>query len=160
MGLLDSVLSAALGDQRNEQVPGAAGFDPQMLMGLVSQLLNQAGGLSGLLEKLQQGGLAEAAASWVGMGANQPVSPDALGSALGPDLMGQLAQALGGQPQQAAGVLADVLPGLIDQLTPQGQVPADNGLGAIGALLGGERGAAQNADVGAIVGALSGLLRR
>ncbi len=156
MGLLDSVLGAALGGQQGGQAPGAGGLDPQMLMGLVSQLLNNAGGLSGLLAKLQQGGLAEVAASWVGTGANQPVSPDALGSALGPDLMGQIAQAFGGNQQQAAGTLADLLPGLIDQLTPQGQLPADNGLGGLGALLGGGQGP----DLGAIAGALGGLLRR
>ena len=156
MGLLDSVLGAALGGQQGGQAPGAGGLDPQMLMGLVSQLLNNAGGLSGLLAKLQQGGLAEVAASWVSTGANQPVSPDALGSALGPDLMGQIAQAFGGNQQQAAGTLADLLPGLIDQLTPQGQLPADNGLGGLGALLGGGQGP----DLGAIAGALGGLLRR
>lgn len=156
MGLLDSVLGAALGGQQGGQAPGAGGLDPQMLMGLVSQLLNNAGGLSGLLAKLQQGGLAEVAASWVGTGANQPVSPDALGSALGPDLMGQIAQAFGGNQQQAAGTLADLLPGLIDQLTPQGQLPADNGLGGLGALLGGGQGP----DLGAIAGALGGFLRR
>jgi len=156
MGLLDSVLGAALGGQQGGQAPGAGGLDPQMLMGLVSQLLNNAGGLSGLMAKLQQGGLAEVAASWVSTGANQPVSPDALGSALGPDLMGQIAQAFGGNQQQAAGTLADLLPGLIDQLTPQGQLPADNGLGGLGALLGGGQGP----DLGAIAGALGGFLRR
>lgn len=159
MGLLDSVLGAALGGQQGGQAPGAGGLDPQLLMGLVNQLLNNAGGLSGLLAKLQQGGLAEVAASWVGTGANQPVSPDALGSALGPDLMGQIAQAFGGNQQQAAGTLADLLPGLIDQLTPQGQLPADNGLGGLGALLGGGQGG-QGPDLGAIAGALGGLLRR
>ena len=159
MGLLDSVLGAALGGQQGGQAPGAGGLDPQMLMGLVNQLLNNAGGLSGLMAKLQQGGLAEVAASWVSTGANQPVSPDALGSALGPDLMGQIAQAFGGNQQQAAGTLADLLPGLIDQLTPQGQLPADNGLGGLGALLGGDQGG-QGPDLGAIAGALGGLLRR
>lgn len=159
MGLLDSVLGAALGGQQGGQATAAGGLDPQMLMGLVSQLLNNAGGLSGLMAKLQQGGLAEVAASWVGTGANQPVSPDALGSALGPDLMGQIAQAFGGNQQQAAGTLADLLPGLVDQLTPQGQLPADNGLGALGALLGGGQGG-QGPDLGDIAGALGGLLRR
>lgn len=159
MGLLDSVIGAALGGQPSGQGQGAGGLDPQMLMGLVAQLLNNAGGLSGLLERLQQGGLADAAASWVGTGANRPVSPDALGSALGPDLMGQLAQAFGGSTQQAAGTLADVLPGLIDRLTPQGQLPADNGMGALGALLGGGQGGG-SPDLGDLAGLLGGLMRR
>jgi len=158
MGLLDSLIGAATGGQQTANAAGggaAGGLDPQMLIGIVGALMNNAGGLSGLLAKLQQGGLAEAAQSWVGTGANQPVSPDALGGALGPDLMGQLAQQMGGNQQQAAGTLADLLPGLIDQLTPKGQLPADNGLGGLGALLGGSGGGA-----GALMGALGGLLKR
>lgn len=162
MGLLDSLIGAATGGQQTANASGAAaggalgGLDPQMLIGIVGVLINNAGGLSGLLAKLQQGGLADAVQSWVGTGANQPVSPDALGGALGPDLMGQLAQYMGGNQQQAAGTLADLLPGLIDQLTPQGQLPADNGLGGLGALLGG--GASGGAAD--LMGALGGLLRR
>jgi uncharacterized protein YidB (DUF937 family) len=154
MGLLDSLIGAATGGQQANNAGGAAagGMDPQMIIGIVGALMNNAGGLSGLLAKLQQGGLADAAQSWVGTGANQPVSPDALGGALGPDLMGQLAQQMGGNQQQAAGTLADLLPGLIDQLTPKGQMPADNGLGA---LLGGGGGGA-----GDLMGALGGLLKR
>jgi len=159
MDLLKSALGAALGGQSGGQAPAAGGLDPQMLMGIVTALMNNAGGLQGILAKLQQGGLAEVAASWVGTGANQPVSPDALGSALGPDLLGQIAQQLGGNTQQAAGTLAQVLPGLIDQLTPKGQLPADNGLGALGALLGGGQGGS-GPDLGALGGMLGGLMKR
>lgn len=159
MDILKSVLGAALGGQQGAQAQGAGGLDPQVLMGIVGMLMNNAGGLSGLLGKLQQGGLGDAAASWVGTGANQPVQPDALGSALGPDLMGMIAGQLGGNQQQAAGTLADLLPGLIDQLTPQGQVPADNGMGALGALLGGgQRGGAGGLDAGDLMGMLGGML--
>ena len=159
MGLLDSVLGAVLGGQQGGQAQGAGGIDPQVLMGIVGALMNNGGGLSGILGKLQQGGLGDAAQSWVGTGANQPVSADALGGALGPDLMGMIAGQLGGNHQQAAGTMADLLPGLIDKLTPQGQVPADNGMGALGALLGG--GGQQGAgglDAGDLVGMLGGML--
>ena len=155
MGLLDSLMGAALGGQQADQVQASGGIDPQVLMGIVAALMNNAGGLSGILAKLQQGGLGDAAQSWVGTGANQPVSPDALGGALGPDLMGMIAKQLGGSEQQAAGTMADILPGLIDQLTPQGQVPADNGLGALGALLGGQ----DNPAPGDLMGMLGGLMQ-
>ncbi|MDZ4292183.1 MAG: YidB family protein, partial [Hydrogenophaga sp.] len=122
-------------------------------------LMNNGGGLSGILAKLQQGGLGDAAQSWVGTGANQPVSPDALGGALGPDLMGMIARQLGGNQQQAAGTLADLLPGLIDQLTPQGRLPTDNGLGGLGALLGGDQGRG-GMDAGDLMGMLGGLMRK
>jgi uncharacterized protein YidB (DUF937 family) len=165
MGLLDSLVgaaaNAAFGGQQGGQAQagGAGGIDPQVLMGIVGALMNNGGGLSGILGKLQQGGLGDAAASWVGTGANQPVSADALGGALGPDLMGMIASQLGGNQQQAAGTMADLLPGLIDKLTPQGQVPADNGMGALGALLGG--GGQQGGgglDAGDLVGMLGGML--
>jgi uncharacterized protein YidB (DUF937 family) len=164
MGLLDSLVgaaaNAAFGGQQGGQAQGggAGGIDPQVLMGIVGALMNNGGGLSGILGKLQQGGLGDAAASWVGTGANQPVSADALGGALGPDLMGMIASQLGGNQQQAAGTMADLLPGLIDKLTPQGQVPADNGMGALGALLGGGGQKGGGLDAGDLVGMLGGML--
>lgn len=160
MGLLDSLLGAALNGQQGNSAPAGSngGIDPQVLMGIVTALMNNAGGLQGILAKLQQGGLGEAAQSWVGTGANQPVPADQLGSALGPDLMGMIARQLGSNPQQAAGTMADLLPGLIDQLTPQGQLPADNGMGALGSLLG--SGGANGLDAGDLMGMLGGLMKR
>jgi len=157
MGLLDELLGSAAGGGQG----GAGGIDLPQVMALVSQLLQQSGGIEGLLAKLQAGGLGEAAQSWVGTGANQPVSPDALGSALGPDLMGALGGLLGGNGQQTSSVLAQVLPGLVDQLTPQGRVPEAGAGGidpmsALGSLMGGP-GTAGGADLGGLLG---GLLRR
>jgi len=160
MGLLEALIGAATSGQQNNSNAGGApsGMDPKILMGIVGALMSSAGGVSGLLAKLQQGGLADAAQSWVGTGANKAVSPDAVGGALGPDLMGMIAKQMGGNSQQAAGTLAGLLPSLIDQLTPQGQVPADNGMGALGGLLGGGGGAGGKA--GDLVGMLGGLLKR
>jgi uncharacterized protein YidB (DUF937 family) len=155
MGLLDSLIGAATGGQQAAPAQGAGGIDPQVLMGIVGALMNNAGGLQGILAKLQQGGLADAAQSWVGTGANQPVSADQMGGALGPDLMGMIAKQMGGSQQQAAGTMADLLPGLIDKLTPQGQVPDDNGLGGLGALLGGGQG---GGGAGDLMGMLGGML--
>ena len=159
MGLMDSLISAATGsltgnNQAQAGGSGAGGLDPQVLMGIVAALMNSSGGLSGILGKLQQSGLGDAAASWVGTGNNQAVSPDALGGALGPDLMGMIAQQMGGSREQAAGTMADLLPGLIDKLTPQGQVPDDNGMGALGSLLGGGQGG----GAGDLMGMLGGMM--
>ncbi|MDP3348969.1 MAG: YidB family protein [Hydrogenophaga sp.] len=162
MGLLDSLIGAAteaaMGAQRSTGAApagGSGGLSPKLLITMVSTLLNNAGGLQGLLAKLQSAGLGDAAQSWVGTGANQPVNPAQLGQALGPDLMGMIAAQLGGNQDQASIALADLLPGLIDQLTPQGQVPADNGLGALGALLGGQ----SNPAPGDLMGLLGGLMQ-
>jgi uncharacterized protein YidB (DUF937 family) len=156
MGLMDSLIGAAtnsLAGGNQAQAGGSGGLDPQVLMGIVGALMNNGGGLSGILAKLQQSGLGDAAASWVGSGANQPVSPDALGGALGSDLMGMIATQMGASQEQAAGTVADLLPGLVDKLTPQGQVPDDDGLGALGGLLGG--GGQGGGD---LMGMLGGLL--
>jgi uncharacterized protein YidB (DUF937 family) len=81
------------------------------------------GGLGGLLDKLQKGGLADAANSWVGPGQNQPVSPGQLGSALGPDIIKTLAQKSGLSEEELTKSLSQVLPGIVDKLTPAGRMP-------------------------------------
>lgn len=148
MGLLDSVLGAAAGSMMggNQQQPQAGGLGG-MLGGLgglgallpviVGMLGNdsQHGGLGGLLEKFNQAGMGDAAKSWVGHGDNAPISGDQLGQVLGGDMMGDIAAKLGLSHGDAAGQLANVLPGLVDKLTPHGQVPA-GGLGNSGDLMG------------------------
>jgi uncharacterized protein YidB (DUF937 family) len=81
------------------------------------------GGLGGLLGKLQNGGLANAANSWVASGQNQPVSPGQLGSALGPDIIKVLAQRSGLSEEEITKQLSQALPGVVDKLTPQGRLP-------------------------------------
>ena len=81
------------------------------------------GGLGGLLNKLQQGGLGDVAKSWVGPGQNQPVSPGQLGSALGPSIIKMLAQKSGIPEEEITKQLSQVLPGLVDKLTPSGRLP-------------------------------------
>jgi uncharacterized protein YidB (DUF937 family) len=81
------------------------------------------GGLGGLLEKLQQSGLGDVAKSWVDTGQNQPVSPSSLGSALGPTLIKTLAEKTGLSEQEVTAQLAQLLPGFVDKLTPQGRLP-------------------------------------
>jgi uncharacterized protein YidB (DUF937 family) len=130
MGLLDAVVGA-MGS-------GGQGGQPD-LMKIVMSLVQQAGGIEGLMAKLQQGGLAEAAASWVSTGPNQAVSPAQLEGALGGDLLGTLAQQFGMGPGDLAGQLSQMLPKAIDTLSPGGQLPQIGGAGGgqdLGALLG------------------------
>ena len=127
MGFLDSVVGA-LG-------AGGQGGQPD-LMKVVMGLVEQSGGLPGLLQKLQQGGLAEQAASWVSTGRNLPVSADQIGGALGGDLLGSLARQAGMGQGDLAGSLAQMLPQLIDRMTPDGQVPAAGAMPDLGGLLG------------------------
>jgi len=81
------------------------------------------GGLGGLLEKLQKGGLGDVANSWVGPGQNKPVAPGQLGPALGNDLIKTLSQRSGIPEDELMKQLSQILPGVVDKLTPQGRVP-------------------------------------
>jgi uncharacterized protein YidB (DUF937 family) len=148
MGLLDAVAGAMGG-------AGGAGGGQADLVQMVMKLVQGQGGLEGLLAKFQQGGLGEIAQSWVSTGPNLPISPDQLGQALGPDLLKQL----GGGGQEMLGPLSQLLPQVVDKLTPNGQVAAGGGAD-LGALLGGLLGGAGGAGAGGpnLGGLLEGFL--
>ena len=99
------------------------------------------GGLAGLLQRFQGAGLGDAVASWLGNGANQPVSPAQVQSALGDGPLRTLAEHAGLDEHEAASHLSELLPQLVDRLTPNGQIPQtgvhDGGVeGALAALSG------------------------
>jgi uncharacterized protein YidB (DUF937 family) len=81
------------------------------------------GGLSGLLQSFQQGGHGEVMNSWIGHGQNQPIAPDQLHQALGPDAVNNLSRLTGLPADQLVSELSRVLPGVVDKLTPQGRMP-------------------------------------
>jgi uncharacterized protein YidB (DUF937 family) len=116
MSLLDQALGALAGGQSG---------DSSALLQTVMQLVNnpQNGGLEGLIQSFQQGGLGEIVNSWVSTGQNLPISAEQIQSVLGDSSLSGLAAQLGVSPEQASGSLADMLPQLIDQLTPNGQMP-------------------------------------
>lgn len=110
---------------------GATSGNPTL--DLIGGLIQKSGGIGGLVSTLQQGGLGGVVASWVGTGANQPVNGQQLGQALAGTAAGQhveaMAQKLGVDPSQVFSQLAQHLPGVVDHLTPNGQVPAGGGSG-------------------------------
>ncbi len=132
-----SFISDLLGGSQNGQAGGAS------MLAVASQLLERAGGVQGLTNMLQQQGLGSAVQSWVGTGANQPVSGEQLGQALQGGGMGSVVQEaaskLGVDPGVLLGGLSQVLPHAVDHLTPDGQVPAAGqgfDLGALTSLAG------------------------
>lgn len=151
MGLLDG----ALGDMAGSLLGGQGGDASQMLGGLLKQfggqgsnngllaaamsLLQQQGGIEALLQKFQGAGLGDIVQSWVGTGANAPVTAGQLERVLGHDAVAAVASQAGVSTQQAAGGLASVLPELVNQLTPNGAVPA-NSSELIGTVMGMLRG--------------------
>jgi uncharacterized protein YidB (DUF937 family) len=131
MGLFDSVLGA-VSSQLQEQVP--SGNLTQVLGNLLANN-GELGGLQGMMEKFNQAGLGNVLNSWIGTGSNLPISGDQLTSALGPDTLGKLATQVGLNGSQLSDQLAQMLPGLVDKLTPNGTAP-EAGLGNTGDLLG------------------------
>ncbi len=90
----------------------------------VGSLLGEGGSqLPALLEKLGAGGLGDTVTSWVGKGSNLPVSADQIKSVLGSEQVAAVAGKLGISEEAAAAKIADVLPGIIDKVTPDGVVP-------------------------------------
>ncbi|OHV88051.1 YidB family protein [Mesorhizobium sp. ORS 3428] len=81
------------------------------------------GGLGGLLDRLRDAGHGNVADSWVGTGQNQPINANDLGSALGPQVIHEIAQRTGMDEQELLQQLSTALPGIVDKLTPNGQIP-------------------------------------
>ena len=119
MGLFDSVAGAVLGKVMGGEQGGMA----QVAM----EMFNQHGGLNGILEKFKSGGLGDVAASWVGTGANLPISAEQISSVLGNGQIAELAAKFGITPDVLSSQIAEHLPSVVDKMTPNGEVPADSG---------------------------------
>jgi uncharacterized protein YidB (DUF937 family) len=119
LALLALLASGALFKGGGAGQPASTGSHPTSNEGAGGVL----GGLGGLLDKFQKGGLGNVANSWVGPGQNQPVAPNQLGSALGPDIIKTIAQRSGLSEEDVTKQLSQVLPGVVDKLTPSGRLP-------------------------------------
>jgi uncharacterized protein YidB (DUF937 family) len=136
MGLFDSVLGSVMGKVQ-EQGGLAAVLGPLLASD------GAHGGLDGLVQKFNQAGMGDVISSWIGKGENLPISADQLKQVLGSDTLSNIASQLGMSPGQASGHLSEMLPGIIDKLTPHGAAPA-GGLGSSGDLMGMLGGLLQN----------------
>jgi uncharacterized protein YidB (DUF937 family) len=118
-GLVNRVLGAAQTAQANTGVDTR-----QILQSLVNLIEHPStGGLSGLLQTFESVGLGREVGSWVGTGANLPISADQVRSALGDSRLQEIATRLGIAPGSVSAAVSHVLPSVVDQLTPNGQVP-------------------------------------
>jgi len=134
MGILDTVLGVIKSQAANNAAPGTAvDGDNHLLESVIGMLTDpQSGGLSGLVEKVAAGGLGDQVASWVGTGNNIPITAEQIQEVLGSSFVQGLAQKMGINSADVAGILASLLPQVVDKLTPDGQVPANNQLLELG----------------------------
>jgi uncharacterized protein YidB (DUF937 family) len=142
-GILGNVLGAALGGNREQsqaQDPlsailggltrgssaGSGSGTGNILLQLVLSMLQQQGGLGGVLGKFREAGMGAQADSWVGTGQNMNISPNQLEQVFGSGALSDIASKLGMSQDQAGSAMSQMLPELINQLTPQGQVTPDS----------------------------------
>ena len=138
MGILDALLKNPdmIGD-----VAKFAAENPKIAKAAMNMFSSTSGGadggLDGLLGKLDAGGMGDAVSSWLGSGANKAVDPGRLGEALGPERVSKFADQAGVSTSEASTLLAGMLPGLVDKLSPEGKLPDKGGLDSmISGLLG------------------------
>ena len=135
MGLLDQLVGDMLG--QTQAASGAPGNSPG-LAGVLTNLLGgvnspgQSGGFSGLIQQFRAAGLGHIVDSWVGNGPNAPVTPEQLRNVLGPQQTARMAAESGTTEQGLLSQLAQHLPGLVDRMTPEGRLPPDSTLSAVG----------------------------
>ena len=119
MGVLGEMAKGLLG----KALGGGGSQNPLMdiVLGLITN--PQSGGLQGLIQTFKEKGLGDAMSSWISTGENKPVSGDQIQHALGGNLIQQIAEQLGSSKSEVSGGLANLLPDIIDKLTPTGKLP-------------------------------------
>ncbi len=124
MGFLDEMAKGVLG----KVLGGVTSQNPLMdiVFGLISN--PQSGGLQGLIQTFKEKGLGDAMSSWISTGENQPVSGGQIQHALGGNFIQQIAEKLGSSGSEVSGGLANLLPQIIDKLTPNGSLPESDQL--------------------------------
>jgi uncharacterized protein YidB (DUF937 family) len=113
-----------LEDMAGKEVSGMLANSSNPIAASVMQMINsQPGGLCGLVQQFHDKGLGGLVTSWIGTGQNMPISADQLQHVLGSEQVKELAAKCGISPEAATSHLSQLLPGLIDKLTPNGEVP-------------------------------------
>ena len=131
MGIED--ILSMLGGQKGE----AGGL--ASIMKLFGGNGNQAG-LQSMVSQLNSSGMGDQVQSWIGQGQNQPVSGEQIRQAVDPTVLNQVAEQAHISPEEASNQVAQVLPQMVNQATPQGQMPSSDpfsqGMGALKSMFG------------------------
>lgn len=145
-GALGNVLGRGVDPQADAvgDSPSAPGKGALLavLLPLAMQWVQRNGGIGAVLQRFQQQGYSQQAASWVSTGENQPVDAQAVTDVVGAQDLSKLSQQLGVPHEEVASGLAQILPQVVNHLTPEGDVPANaddllsSGLAAVEQFLG------------------------
>lgn len=152
--IIGSVLSNMLGGSNNNT-------SGSIVTDVLGSLIRNQGGMEGIFNQLQKGGLDDLLNSWIGTEKNQPMNPNQVNDVFGDETLSQVAQQAGVDKSQAQDILSQALPQIIDMLTPNGREGGvtmdslqqqvqrqqqDNSFGLddlLGGLLGGAMGGSQ-----------------
>lgn len=120
MGFLDDVVG-----KLSQAAGGSGGEQSALINGVLGFLSGEGpgGGLPGLIQSFRDKGLDDIVSSWIGTGQNLPINMEQLKTGMGSDIIGQIAAKVGLPADVAASNLTQILPTLIDKLTPEGKIP-------------------------------------
>ena len=131
MDILNTIQSGLGGGQEDKQ---------QDLLGSVMGMIGGQGGLQNLISQFDAKGLGDIIGSWVGTGQNKSISADQIQNVIGSDALSGIASKLGINVNDLSGQLSNLLPGVVDKLTPDGKVPEgdimNKGMDLLGGLFG------------------------
>ena len=91
------------------------------------QQLFGGGGLQGIVQTLNNKGMGSQVQSWIGSGQNQPISGTDIQRVVDPAKLQQMAQQQGMSTDEFSNHVAQALPDMVDQATPEGMVPKQSG---------------------------------
>jgi uncharacterized protein YidB (DUF937 family) len=111
MGMFDGLLGGIVGAS---------------MVSVVNGIIEKHGGLQGVVSEFEKNGLGATVKSWVGTGPNQAISPEQVHKVLGPDLLRQLSEKSGLSVEDLAQKLSQVLPQVVDKMTPDGTIPKES----------------------------------
>ena len=117
MGLLDKIKELA-GSMSGDN-------DQESIFNGIADLF-KTDGLDGIVENFTKGGLGEKISSWIGSGSNLPISADQIKDALGSEKLEALAQKAGVPIEKVSQYLKDMLPDIVDKITPGGKIDEDS----------------------------------
>jgi uncharacterized protein YidB (DUF937 family) len=111
---------------------GGRGMLLAMLLPYAMQWVQRNGGVGAVLDRFRSKGLGHKAQSWVSTGANEGFGEGEIDDVIGRDELSRLAQRLGVSEQEVSQGFAEIVPEMVDQLSPEGQLPpeADDALEA------------------------------
>ena len=122
MGLFDGVL----GNVFNSALGGLQNSFPNNALSVVMKMIQDHGGLPKIIELFSQNGLQQEVSSWVGSGAKLPITAEQIQQVFSPAVLQEIASKLGMPADEANGIIAKVLPEIVNHLTPNGAVPENH----------------------------------